>query len=134
MNENNNMSKLEQYGRFILRILSCIFIGLISNVILAILFFLWCISLFGSFTYHTSQVFSFIFINAGLFLGTLLAGWLSNSLKRSIITTVPIAVVLGIILIIVSGTLIGIINIIVIMVGGLLGGYITEKNVFDDSK
>ncbi|MBD3228404.1 MAG: hypothetical protein GF329_09465 [Candidatus Lokiarchaeota archaeon] len=126
-------SKINLYGRFILRILGCIAFGLAANIILAIVFFLWCIIFFGVLSYQTAQIFTFIFINLGYFTGTSLAGWLSNSLKRSIITTIPIAIILGTIFIIISGTLFGIINIFVISFSGFLGGYINEKNLFNNS-
>ena len=108
------LSKFQMILRLILRILACVGIGLLSNVVLGIIFFLWCTTFFGVLSYQTGQVFTFIILNLAYFTGTFIAGWLSNSFKRSIITTTPIAALLGTIFILVSGPVFGIINIIVI--------------------
>ena len=126
-------SKLEIYGRFILRMFSCFAIGLISDMIMAILFFMWGIIFFGAFSYQTTQVFTFILINSAFFLGTCVAGYLSGNFKRSIIVSISISVILGVLFIIFSGVLFGVINIIIIVTGGLIGGLINEKNYFSET-
>ena len=134
MNEEKSQSHL--FLRLILRYVACIGIGLATSLGLFWIFIWWCIQLFPLIS-SQSQTFILIFINLALFLGACLAGYLSLTLKRSIVTTSVIAIILGILFVgFISGIVLGIINIICIVLGGLIGGgllqylrdKLTEKN------
>jgi hypothetical protein len=113
-------SKLEMYARLILRIIASTGIGLLASIIFFWFFLFWCLT-FIPIVSLQSQWIIFIFTDLAFFFGTYLGGYLSLTLKRSIITTTCSAIVLGIFLIFLNG-LIGIIGIIFIICGGLLGG------------
>ncbi|MHA1650015.1 MAG: hypothetical protein ACTSYB_07460 [Candidatus Helarchaeota archaeon] len=122
----NEKSRVELYFRSFFRILACICIGLTANLVLILLIFLWC-SIFFPIISLQYEFFTWIFIDLGLFLGTSLAGHLSITLKKCMVTTVCIAMILGTAFLIITSVLISIFAILSIMLGGLIGGGMGEK-------
>ena len=126
-------SSLELWIRKSVRVFACICLALLMDVMLAIFFFLWSITFYPVLAYNTEQVFTLIFINLGFFIGTCIAGYLSGNLKRSLVVSIVVSVILGTVFIVISGALIGIINIVVIAAAGLIGGYIIKTGYFKEN-
>jgi hypothetical protein len=123
-------TRRELYLRLGLRIFAATGIGLLTSIACLWFFIMWCIIFFPQVTLQ-SPIFVLAFINVAVFLGALLGGYLSLTLKRSLITATCMAIILGIVLIWIGGILPGVLNILFIFAGGLLGGdllgYIREK-------
>ncbi|MBD3230196.1 MAG: hypothetical protein GF329_18605 [Candidatus Lokiarchaeota archaeon] len=116
---NKKLKKVESYLRIILRLITCVSIGFLANIVLGVLFLFWCTTFFPIIS-NQYTIFPWIFINLALFLGTFLAGSLSHSLKRSIIVTISISIPIGLVLIFLFGIMVGISNIICLIIGGIL--------------
>ena len=123
MEMSEEKSQLESFLRVSLRLLVSFGVGFAASILLAFIFLCWSITFFPIISAQTSI--TVVTIDLGIFCGGLLAGYLSLSFKRSLITTIALAIILGIGSILIFGTLFAATIIIAIIAGGLLGGWLS---------
>ena len=121
-------TKIELSVRLILRMFACIAIGLGATLAFVLIFFIFSITFLPGLS-GTNFICTLIFINLAFFAGSCIGGYLSLSVKRSIVPSAVIAGLLGGVFIFTMGVLYGIINIVCIVAGGLFGGYLATSPI-----